>query len=480
MQEHKQHLVIVGGGITGLSAAFYARKKAKALGMDLSISVIEQSARLGGKINTLHKEGFVIERGPDSFLSRKMPALELSQDLGIEAELVGLNPKQEARGSFILHRGKLKRMPGGLVLGIPTKLGPFFKTDLISLKGKARASMDLVLPRKQSSEDESLGHFLERRLGKEVLQNVAEPLLAGIYAGNTYHLSLQSTFPQFHQMEQSHRSLILGMMKGGKNEQSSNQLPEYAKKSGFLTYRYGLTTLIDTLYEQMKDDVSFLMSTEVKDVQQNGEGGQTLIIQDAEHGQRKLEADGLILTVPAYVLGKLFADEPLIKKFSQMDFVSVANVVLAYRSKSFGLSGSGFVIPRTEGRFITACTWTSVKWPHTAQQGDLLVRCYVGRSGDQRFASMSDEEIVRQVREEVRSIFQLEGEPLFTEVTRLPHSMPQYPVGHRERMDQARKALEAKMPRAKMTGASFAGVGIPDCIGQGRASAEELVEELRK
>lgn len=203
MDKPIKKIVVIGGGITGLSAAYYIMKRFEARQMRANITLVEKSSELGGKINTLHRSGYVIERGPDSFLARKLPIIALTRELGLEEELTATNPL--ARSNFILRKGKLHPMPLGLVLGIPTKMTPFMKTGLISPLGKLRAAVDLLLPARRGMGDEALGSFIKQRLGREVLDNITEPLLAGIYAGETRNLSLQATFPQFKQMEEKHR-----------------------------------------------------------------------------------------------------------------------------------------------------------------------------------------------------------------------------------------------------------------------------------
>lgn len=214
MEQKLRNIVIVGGGLTGLSAAFYTRKMYKEAGYTPRITLVEKAPVLGGKIETLHKDGFVIEKGPDSFLARKTAMIDLAKELELDHELVSTNP--EAKKTYILHEGQLHPMPPGLVLGIPTELQPFLRSGLISLGGKLRAMMDFVIPPRRIPGDEALGDFIERRLGKEVLENVTEPLLAGIYAANMKTLSLQATFPQFAEVEQQYGSLIHGMMTGRK------------------------------------------------------------------------------------------------------------------------------------------------------------------------------------------------------------------------------------------------------------------------
>ena len=217
MDKSCRKVIIVGGGITGLSAAFYMKKLFAEQQIPIDITLIEKAEELGGKVQTVRRDGFIIEKGPDSFLARKLPIIALTKDLGLEDELVGTNPG--ARTNYIYHKNKMHKMPLGLVLGIPTKLTPFMKTGLISPFGKLRAALDLLLPKKKGLDDESLGHFIQRRLGQEVLENITEPLLGGIYAGNTQTLSLKATFPSFFEMEQEHRSLIVGMATGRKMRQ---------------------------------------------------------------------------------------------------------------------------------------------------------------------------------------------------------------------------------------------------------------------
>lgn len=473
-REGKFHLTILGGGITGLSAAFYAKKLFADKKIPLQITIVEKSERFGGKINTLYKDGFVIERGPDSFLARKMPIIHLSRELGLEDELVGVNPK--AKKNYILHNNKLHQMPPGLVLGIPTQLTPFMKTGLVSIAGKARAAMDMVIPKREEDSDESLGHFLQRRLGKEVLEQIAEPLLAGIYAGDTYKLSLQATFPQFQAVEKKHGSLIKGMMLNKQAEQKQEGMPKAAENSVFLTYKNGLSTLVERLMEELHDVelVNGLAATSVV----QGEHVYEITMDDGS----VLATDSVIAALPGYGLAPLFPDVPEVKELGRMQYVSVANVILAFDEKEFGyeLDGSGYVIPRKEGRYITACTWTSSKWLHTAPKGKVLIRCYVGRSGAEDWVNDSDEDIIRRVRKDLREIMGITAEPLFHQVTRLKRSMPQYPVGHLQKIKGIRQALAEKMPGVYITGAAFHGVGLPDCIRQGKEAVETLLADLTK
>ncbi|WP_072330782.1 MULTISPECIES: protoporphyrinogen oxidase [unclassified Paenibacillus] len=467
---------IIGGGITGLSAAYYLKKQMEEDGIPYRITVYEKSETFGGKIKTLHRDGFVIEQGPDSFLARKPALVELARELGLEEHLTGTNPN--AKKTYILSGGKLHRMPPGLMLGIPTRLGPFMRTGLLSPKAKARAALDLFLPKRQSTEDESLGEFLERRLGREVLSQIAEPLLAGIYAGDTYSLSVKGTFPQFHSIEQKHRSLILGMMKNRKEGgQESRTLPEVAQNTTFLTFKDGLETIIHGLIDAL-DNVRFVKGCGITSVTST-DGGYRLVREDGGTD----EADGVIVTLPAYAMAGLLEESApaAAAELKAIEHVSVANIVMAFDESDLKakLDGSGFVIPRGEGRFITACTWTSVKWLHTAPSGKVLLRFYVGRSGDDRWLHMTEDEVIRAVRKDLKEIMGVTAESLFTEMTPLLRSMPQYPVGHLERVRRVREAVAAALPGVRVTGAAFYGVGLPDCVRQGKESALDLAKQLK-
>lgn len=477
----QRRILIVGGGITGLSAAHYARKEAEKRGLDCRIVLVEQSDRLGGKIRTMYRDGFVIEKGPDSFLGRKLPIIELTKELGLENELTGTNPN--AKKTYILRKGKLYRMPQGLVLGIPTEVAPFVKTGLISPLGKARAALDLLLPRRTSDADESLGDFLERRLGREVLDNIAEPLLAGIYAGDTHSLSLRATFPQFHQLENKYRSLILGMIAGKKApvQTTSKQLPNAGKGTVFLTYKRGLQTLVQALTDRLTQvGVEMRTGVTMESLHKSGDGAYDVTLKDGE-GRTVVERyEGIVLTAPAFATAKLLNGLPAADYLAKMDYISVANVILGFRSQDIEnpLDGSGFVVPRSEGRTITACTWTSAKWLHTAPDGSVVLRFYVGRSGEQDWVRLGDEELVERVRADVRDILGITPVPEFYEVTRLEKSMPQYAVGHLDSIAELERQLDVYLPGVYATGAAFRGVGLPDCIGQAKETSERLIARI--
>ncbi|GAA0133820.1 protoporphyrinogen oxidase [Paenibacillus sp. YSY-4.3] len=471
MGDSSRKVVIVGGGLTGLSAAFYIRKFYKEKGCKPEITIVEKEKVLGGKIETLHRDGFVIEKGPDSFLARKTAMVDLAKELEIDHELVSTNP--EAKKTYIVNQGRLHPMPSGLVLGVPTEIGPFLKSGLVSWSGKLRALTDLVRAPRQSTEDESLGDFIERRLGAEVLSNMTEPLLAGIYAGDTYRLSLQSTFPQFGEMERKYGSLIKGMMTGKKPVETHTG----TKKSAFLTFRQGLQSLVHALVHDL-DDVEQRLEATVSAIEQSS-GDQTGYEVVLASGER-ISADDVVVTTPAFAAADLLRPLVDVSELDAINYVSVANVVLAFERKdvSGSFDGSGFLVPRKEGRNITACTWTGVKWLHTSPEDKMLLRCYVGRFGDEEKVSYPDDELIALVRKDLRELMNITAEPLFAEITRLPKSMPQYPVHHLRHIAEFRNRLDEMLPGVYATGAAFEGVGLPDCIRQAKELSGQMADRL--
>ncbi|WP_172193744.1 protoporphyrinogen oxidase [Saccharibacillus qingshengii] len=492
-------VVILGGGISGLSAAYYLQKEAVQQGISLEITVVEADNRLGGRLQTQRKDGFLIEKGPDAFLARKPAIMELTDELGLTERLMPTNP--DAKTSYILHKGRMHPMPMGFILGIPTKLSPFIRTGLISPLGKLRAALDFFKPARRIGEDEALGDFIERRLGREVLEQITEPLLAGIYAGDTRSLSVMATFPQFKAMEANSGSLIKGMARGGGRpkpqtaKKTSGVSPNdgssavrSARKSGgagaavgksmFLSYRGGLSELIARLEEKLLDQgARFVQGSGAASLTRLPNGSYDIGLQSGE----TLNADGVICAVPAYEAARLLGEQiEASSRLRRIDYVSVANIALAYRTADLNISfeRSGFLVPRKEGKRITACTWSSTKWTHVAPEGQTLLRTYIGRSGAQEWTSMSDAELIEEARRDLRELTGLDADPRWSQVNRCLSAMPQYPVGHVDSMRRITEELEDKRPGVLLCGAGYGGVGIPDCIAGGREAARILLRRL--
>ncbi|MFC4769636.1 protoporphyrinogen oxidase [Effusibacillus consociatus] len=465
-------VIVIGGGITGLSAAYYLQKQARETGISLRVLLFERDARVGGKIETEVFNGFVVEKGPDSFLARKTAAVNLCRELGLEDDLVGTNP--DNKQTYILHKGKLHRIPAGLNIGIPTQFLPFATTGLLSMSAKVRAAMDLVMPRSKVTGDQSLGGFLARRLGDEVVDHMAEPLLAGIYAGNSRNLSLRATFPQFESLEKKHGSLILGMLAQAKQAHANQSLPH----SMFLSLRGGLIQLVDKLAEVLGPEVirtSIGVREIKKGTNENNQPPYELILENGD----KFEADAVVVTVPAFESARMLPQsfEPA-ATLEKIPYASVATAVMAFPAASitYPLDGTGFVVPKKEGRTITACTWVSSKWMHTAPPDQVLIRCYVGRAGDEEIVDESDESILTKVRQDLKDIMGIEAEAIYTSITRWRKSMPQYTVGHLDRLNAFEKEATKQLPGLFFAGAGFTGLGIPDCIQQGKEAAARVLE----
>lgn len=488
MSGKELRVAIVGGGLTGLSAAFYLKRLAGEAGRTVDVTVLEASDRLGGMVNTLRKDGFVIERGPDSFLGRKLPMLHLARELGLLDELVGTNPA--AVKTYLANGGRLVPMPKGMNLGIPNELGAFARNSVVSPHGKLRALDELRIPPREGGGDESVGAFLERRLGKEMVERIAEPLLAGIHAGDLYALGLEATFPQFADMERRYGSVIRGMMEARLSAPTAGAKAAAARSAAvggasvpptaFLTFRSGLSVLIEKLAASLRSEgADIRLGARVKGLEKAAPAT------DAAPAYRLrladgavLDADAVLFALPAFATSPLLAPHADASALDVIRYVSVANVVFAYdddRRFNHKLDGSGFLVPHSEGRTITASTWTSSKWRHTAPAGKRLVRCYVGWAGDESAVELPDDEMTAAVRRDLRELMGLTAEPAFVEITRLRHSMPQYPVGHVERIAAFRAGLAERLPGVLATGHAFGGVGLPDCVEQGRAAAEELL-----
>ncbi len=470
MNKQLKRIVIVGGGITGLTAAYYLQKEMRELNLSYEITLLEGSDRLGGKIHTDTTNGFVIERGPDSFLARKESAARLVKEVGMEDQLVPNSTGQ----AFVLNNDQLYPIPGGAVMGIPTELTPFVSTKLFSLRGKARAAGDLVLPRREDNgEDQSLGLFFRRRLGNEVVENLIEPLLSGIYAGDIDKLSLMSTFPQFSEVERKYRSLILGMKKTTPASRRSTG----KKKPAFLTVKSGLQSLVKAIEDHLSD-VNIRKNVKVDQLSRSDENQPYTITTTS--GEVIL-ADAVIVTTPHQQVYHMLREHDEVAPLKEMPSTTVATVAMAFPEEAVkkAMDGTGFVVSRNADYTITACTWTHRKWQHSAPAGKVLLRCYVGRAGKEEIVEKSDEEIVQTVLNDLNQIMEIEGHPEFYRITRWRQSMPQYEVGHRKRIDLVQTGVEKKMPGVFLAGASYSGVGLPDCIDQGEAAVASVLNYLK-
>jgi oxygen-dependent protoporphyrinogen oxidase len=377
----------------------------------------------------------------------------------------------------------LHELPEGLVTFVPHQLGPFLRSGLLSWRGLARMGFDLVIPRRRTESDESLASFFRRRFGKEAFERVMEPLMAGIYAGDAEQMSLRATFPRFHALEQRHGSVIRGMM-AARQERTRAGAGSGPGRTMFVTLRNGLGDLTAALVDRLqKDGVVLKSGVRVAALRvrshQLGRWMYDVITDDGT----AMAAHALIAAIPAYWAAELVRPlSPAAAGFlERISYASTATVSLVYESRELGtrLDGSGFVVPRVEGRDLLAATWTSLKWPHRASPNDVSVRCYVGGVGREAVLRQDDDSLIRCIREELHAIAGITATPRYVEVNRWERAMPQYVLGHLELVGRVEAAL-SRFPGLALTGAAYRGVGIPDCINDGTAAATVVMEYLRR
>lgn len=466
-----KRVIVVGGGITGLAAAYYLQKEVKEKSLPIDVTLIEANDRVGGVIQTVKRDGFVIEKGPDSIIARKTSGIQLIEELGLKDKVISNN----AGKSYILVNGKLHTMPEGSYMGIPTRVTPFAVSGLFSPLGKLRAAADFVLPKGEPQDDQSLGKFFRRRLGNEVVENLIEPLLAGIYAGDIDKLSLMSLFPNFYEMEQEHRSLVIGlkktMPKPPKPAGTAKKQP--ARKGMFISLTTGLEEIVIQLEKRLAG--SIIKGAPVTKITRNANGYQV----NLANGNIE-EADSVIVTTDHFHAQQMLSDYSFMDVFKAMPSTSVANVAMAFPKSAIkqDIDGSGFVVSRNSDFRITACTWTHKKWPGSTPEGMALLRCYVGKPDDQAAVDLTDDEIVNLVLTDLNKTMNITEEPLFHVITRWKKAMPQYTVGHKERMEQVKASLATELPGVYLAGGSFEGVGIPDCITQGKGAVTKVLDFL--
>jgi len=472
------HVVIIGGGISGLSTAFFVMEEAKKIQCEVQCTVIERDARWGGKILTHITEDLLIEGGPDSFLTSKPWAMELCRTLGLEDQLIPTNA--ENNQTFSLCRGVLRELPQGLLAFRPQRVDTLVSSGLMSWRGLLRMGAERFWPKSSvGTSDESLANFFRRRFGSEAFDYLIEPLVAGIYAGDADELSIQATFPRFRELEQQYGSVIKGMRAAQAKAGAAPKAPGWSP-SLFMTLRNGLGELIQALVNRLTDSgVQLMTGSGCRDVQASaGNNGRFSIT--LENGTI-LTADAVVLATPAYQTAqiiRMFQPE-VANLLEHIPYTSTATISMAYPSEAVAghIRGFGFVVPRKEQRPLLASTWTSLKWPYRSQKGEALIRCYVGGRGREQILEYTDVELVESIRQELQGIVGITSRPNYTEVHRWVRGMPQYVMGHQARVAKI-KDLLVPWPTLHVSGAGLYGIGIPDCIREGRRVADSLIESF--
>ncbi|MFZ6029901.1 MAG: protoporphyrinogen oxidase [Chloroflexota bacterium] len=469
-------LIVVGGGIAGLSAAYAALHHTRQAAKPPRVLLLDSAAQWGGKISTDRvpqaNGEFVIEGGPDTFLATKPDAKALCDELGIGDSLQGTNPHQ--RNTYVLHNGRLTPLPDGLAMMIPTNFASMAATRLLSWPQKARMGLDFVLPPRPLNGDESLGAFVSRRLGRAAYENLIEPLMSGIYAGDGDRLSLAATFPYLRDMEIRHGGLVKGAL-AMKRQAAASGRAARGSRSAFLTPKTGLAAVVEALLRDLRSGGA--------DLRLNA-----AVLRIAHHdssyllhlaGGETLTAAAVILATPAYASADILAglDPALAGELRSIPYVSTATVSLAYRHEDLPrpLDGYGYVIPRREGRQALACTWTSTKFPHRAPEGYALLRVFIGRAGQD--IAWNETDLLAVARQELVATLGIHAPSFLSRVFVWEKAMPQYNLGHPQRLVNIENALRAH-PGLALAGNGYRGIGIPDCIRSGQLAVEQVLPRL--
>lgn len=476
--KRRERVIVVGGGITGLTTAYALEKAAK----DLDIVVLEGGPRLGGNVVTVHHQGFLIDGGPDSWVATKPYATDLARELGLGDELIETLP--ENRKVYIAHEGRLHPMPEGVMLGVPTEVAPIVASELFTWDAKLRMALELIVPRHDwlEGEDETVGAFLTRRFGDQLADRLAGPLLGGIFAGEADQISIRAAFPQLVAAEKTYGSLILAMRaqlaarKKSAAERSEKGAKKGAKKgvpgSTFLSLKRGMGDLVLNLAHRINAEVrvnakvSAITRTEADDPR-----GRFRVF---ARGAGRLFADHVVFTGPAYAARATLpsVDADFDEALSGFDYSSTATVFLAYKRKDIDhpLDAAGYIVPRSAGRTALASTWVGSKWEHRVPSGQALLRVFFGGDGRESLLKKTEAELAELAERELQAFLPIKGRPLFSRVFRYEKASPQPRLGHLGRMKNL-KAILARTPGLYLAGNGYDGIGIPECIRQAREIA---------
>jgi oxygen-dependent protoporphyrinogen oxidase len=461
-------IVVIGGGIAGLAAAHRVTELAAARGTSIRVTLLEAAPRLGGAIASERVDGFLIEGGADSFLTDKPWALDLCRRIGVEDRLI--RTRDADRRTFVVHAGRLHPLPEGFLMLAPTRLAPLLRSSLFTWGGKLRMALDLVLPRGRAASDESLAAFVRRRLGREALERVAQPLLGGIYTGDPARLSVAATMPRLLDMERQHRSMILAMRRQARAAATSGS---GARWSMFVSFVEGMETLVRVLAQRLPEG-AVRLDARVATLRPSASDDFEITLASGE----RLRARGVILATPSYAAADLVRpfDAALATELAAIPYASSATVTLAYARADvpYGLGGFGFVVPAIERRRLIACSFSSAKYAGRAPEDAVLLRVFCGGALAAAMPDCDDAELARAARDELRELLGIVAAPQLVRVHRHARAMPQYELGHLARLATIDAAV-ARHPGLALAGNAYRGVGVPDCVHGGELAAERVV-----
>lgn len=465
-----KRVIVVGGGITGLSAAHRLGELNEQNPEPFEVTLIEASTRVGGSITTLKTDDFLVEQGPDSFITFKPAALELCKRLGLTDSIINTRP--DNRKTYVALDGRLEPLPEGFQLIAPTSIMPFLKSNIFSWPGKLRIMMEPFIPRSRGKIDESLASFITRRFGREALERVAQPMIGGIYTADPEKLSLAATMPRFLELERKHGSVLLAML----TERKDASIGSGARYGLFVSLKDGMQSLVDRLVEKIGGQ-NIKTGFRALAVEKSGDRWKVRFENESEE-----LCDGIILAAPSYVSAGLIKgiDPELSNRLGQIEYASSAVAVFGFNKADIkrNIDGFGFVVPATEGRAIIAAAFSSKKFEGRAAEDKVLIRCFVGGALNPEVLELDDEGIKNRALKDLTDFLGLECPPIFSLIARWPSSMPQYHVGHVDLVSKIMNGLRNQRGLF-VAGSAYEGVGIPDCVRSAEKAAEELAVILK-
>jgi len=459
-----QRVAVIGGGITGLAAAHRLIE----LDSNLRVTLFEASDHLGGVLRTTSRDGFLLEAGADNFITTVPWALDLCRRIGFEDQLIPTN--SGFRQVFVVCRGKPHHLPDGFVVMAPGKLWPILTTPILSPLGKLRLACERFVPSRRGTDDESLASFCKRRLGRETYERLVQPLVGGIYTGDPEKLSLRSTLPRFAEMEEQHGSLTRAL---GRQPKTRGQTSG-ARYSMFVAPRDGMSSLIDAIAIRLPPD-SVCRGARVQRIERTVNGWKISV---EETSRVPIEFDAVILATPAKTSANLMQalDKQIAAELSEIHHARCSIVSLGYSREQIThpLDGFGVVVPHIERRKILSASFSSIKYPGRAPDGHVLIRTFIGGDCQPELANLSDDDLLRTATDELRTLLNISGDPVMSHISCRRAAMPQYFVGHADRIASLRRNL-VQHPGLLLAGNAYDGVGVPTCIRSGELAAECLV-----
>jgi oxygen-dependent protoporphyrinogen oxidase len=442
----------------------------------VDIVLLEATGRLGGVLETVHGDGFMVERSADNFITNVPWALDLCRRIGFEDQLVQTN--SAFRQAFVVRDGQLQKIPEGFLIMAPSRLWPVISTPILSWQGKLRLAAEYFVARRTDGGEESLAQFATRRLGRETYQRLVQPLVGGIYTADPHKLSVRATLPRFLDMERDHRSLLRASWRDRAKRHENDPSSSGARYSMFVAARDGLSSLVDAIAAQLPRG-SVRLHWPVERLSRSTDGRWSLSA--AGDRDEVIHADAVIVTVPAHHATRLLAslDKSLAKLLGRIPHAPCAIVSLGYRREQIGhpLDGFGFVVPIIEDRRILSASFSSVKYPGRAPAGRELIRVFIGGACQPELAELPEDDLQRLASRELTQLLRIQGEPIYHHVSRWPPVMPQYCLGHTELVEDIRSQA-AQWTGLELAGNAYHGVGIPSCIDSGQSAAERIFEKL--